>query len=86
MPRNWKGTDKSTNVATYNHTGQRHAEFMLMTMPNKMFPAITKLMLDSNIMIVYTGATYDTDPHKTGFVSLKYATEEESIQSDSGEK
>ena len=58
---------------------------MLVIIPKKMFPGSTKLLLDTNIMIAYTGATCDTTPHKTGFVNLKDTTEEDSIQAASRE-
>ena len=37
-------------------------------------------------MIEDTGAINDKNPHKTGFVNLKDTTEEDYIQSFSGEK
>ena len=73
-PSNWKVNTESTNVATHNQAGQSHVEFILMTMPKKIFSDSNKLLLDPKIMVADTGAKCDTTPHKTGFFKLKDAT------------
>ena len=51
---------------------------MIITTPKKMFPDSTKFLLDTHIMITDNGSTCDTTPHKTRFVKLRDATEEDS--------
>ena len=53
---------------------------MLITIPNNIFPDSTKFLLDTNIIITYTGSICDKTPHKTGFFNLKETAEEDSIQ------
>ena len=84
-PRNCKLTAKYANVATNNQVGYSHVELMLMTMPKKMLPDSIKFLLDPNIMVVDTGSSCDKTPHNKGFFNLKDATEEASIQANSGE-
>ena len=79
-PRNWKGTSESENVATNNQAGHSHAELMIITTPNKMFPYSTKFLLDTHIMIKDNGGKCDTTPHKIGFVKLRDATQDRVCQ------
>ena len=53
---------------------------MPMTIPKKMFSYSTKFLFDPIIIISYTGEIFDKPLQKTGFISLKDNTEEESIQ------